>query len=105
MENVGFLMTRLKYFRCTFRDPNKPVSVEQMKGIKWPSYDAQGRYLAIEKDMSETSVRKYFAAESYNFWYELIPRVIGSSCQVGRGASYFKKDRQDRCDSDGNCPP
>ena len=89
-----------------YSDPNTPVDVEQMKGIKWPKYDIQsGKYLAIGSSMSEKSVRKQFCADSFHFWYKLIPKVMGASKPVGKGGSYFKRTMQESCDSDQNCPP
>ena len=61
-----------------FRNPNTPIKVETMLDIEWPSYDAHhGKYFAFEKSVSKSSVRSNFCAESYGFWYQLIPKYPG----------------------------
>ena len=88
-----------------FRNPNEPVSLKQMEHITWPKYDARsGRYLTIERNMSQKSVRKHFVSESYDFWYKLIPKVIKASRLGHKGTSYFKRDQKEHCDSEDNCP-
>ena len=91
-----------------FRNPNTPVKLDTMVGIKWHSYDAlHGKYFAFEKDVSRTSVRSNFCAESYDFWYQLIPKLLASlNPQETKGQrSYFEKKIKDSCVSRQDCGP
>ena len=79
-----------------------------MMGKEWPSYDAlHGKYFAFEKSVSSTSVRSNFCAESYDFWYQLIPKSLASLNlheTHGQG-SYFKREIKDSCESRQTCAP
>ena len=59
-----------------------------------------GQYLAIEQTMSQKSVRKHFASDSY----KLIPKLIDSYQPDHRGASYYKSETHENCDIVENCP-
>ena len=91
-----------------FRNPNTPIKVETMLDIEWPPYDAHhGKYFAFEKSVSKSSVRSNFCAESYGFWYQLIPKVLASlnHNDVHGQRSYFKREIKDSCESREECAP
>ena len=75
--------------------------------VEWPSYDVHtGKYFVFEKFISKSSVRQNFCADSYNFWYNLVPKVIASVKSKKDGkSSYFRKGYQDSCESKENCVP
>ena len=91
-----------------FRNPNTPVKLDAMSDIEWPSYDAHhGKYFAFEKSASTKSVRSNFCAESYGFWYQLIPKFLASlNHHHAQGQqSYFKRELKDSCESREDCAP
>ena len=80
-----------------------PVTLDTMMDIEWPSYDAlHGKFFAFEKSMSRTSMRSNFCAESYDFWYQLIPKYLAS---LHGQRSYFKREVKDSCESRQECAP
>ena len=77
-------------------------------GAIWPEYESEmGNYLAIHNGMSADSMRSNFCADSYNFWYKLLPDVITSTNRDGHHEkSYFGRSRDhDGCDQTDKCPP
>ena len=55
-----------------FRNPNKPTKV----AVEWPEYTAEKQYvIAIDKDMSKTSVMDFYFAEKANFLLNVMPTV------------------------------
>ena len=98
-----YLFLNLFVFALLHSNPNKPRDVEKIIGATWPTYDSRdGKYLAINRSMS---VRNHFCAEEYNFWVNLIPKVIELSRQTDEGVLHFLKADQDSCGSKGSCPP
>ena len=91
-----------------FRNPNTPVELDTMMDIEWPTYDAlHGKYFAFEESVSTSSVRSNFCAESYGFWYQLIPKFLASlNPHAAHGQrSYFKREVKDSCESKEDCAP
>ena len=83
-----------------FRNPNKPTKV----AVEWPEYTAEKQYvIAIDKDMSKTSVMDFYFAEKANFLLNVMPTVAQAIQTAQETSPTVSKQSPDTCSKDGDC--